>query len=466
MADMDNTISRRDLQRPYGFSGHPIKDKVTNFLLEVQSDLNTATSDIVVIKAEAPGSTTILQSNIIAAAPPKPDSSASTLVSWGSQMVENISVNAAGISDNVALLSDIGFDLADECTTTASGSSFTAAISQICADTSNANAGVSNNVTLLSNIGFDLADECTTTASGSSFTNAISQICADTSNANAGVSDNVTLLSDIGFTQGDRMKTVPSGSSFTALVSQIVDNLIEVSDAFTATIPSDITVNTSHITFDRKDISDAVAFMGGKLATDPSASTLATYLSTIGADLSNLASVRSDLGFSLGDQLQNTPGSSEFSCLISAFVAEVSNITTMHSDLGFSLGDVLKTTPTGSDFDDLISAIVTDVSNNETVLSDLGFLMGDELGFPTKPSDSTFTALFSQLVANTSNIYIDLNDNVKSNVTALQAQTSDLREAVSLWEVMYASDAFANVSDIKVTMSDLVVLLSNALIAD
>ena len=449
MADLDNTINEKKLKSAYAGTGHPLKDKLLKFLEEVQSDLNSATSNVIVLKAASPTSSnvTTLSSDIVAAfAPLRVDSSASTLVALGSQMVANESATMALVSNFSAMLSNIGFDLADECYTTASGSSFTAVISQICAGASNAEAKVDAVSGVLSQIGFDYGDEGTTTASGSSFTAVFSQVVADASNANKGHSDISAFLSNLGFDLGDTMAVVPSDSSFTALISQTVDNIKAVSDAYTAVIPSDVldlydvasdntTIMSNHITM----LSNLTILLEGETAAVPSKSTFSNLVSQIVVDSSNLTAtvsnqtaLFSDMGFTGGDELFNTPGSSEFSCLISALVAQV--------------------------------------SDTSTLFSDIGFLLGDEMD--TVPSSSTFTALMSQIVANYSNLYADVNDNIKSNVTALEAQESDLTVAMVTIGTKYTSDVAAGMggsdscSDLIVHISDLMVLLSNALIND
>ncbi|MCL5280385.1 MAG: hypothetical protein M1376_10820 [Planctomycetes bacterium] len=57
----------------------------------------------------------------------------------------------------------------------------------------------------------------------------------------------------------------------------------------------------------------------------------------------------------------------------------------------------------------------------------------------------------------------DLSDSVLVSDKVVKS-TSDLRAALSNFKVKFASDGWANVSDIKVSVSDLVTMLSNALV--
>jgi len=214
------------------------------------------------------------------------------------------------------------------------------------------------------------------------------------------------------------MSVAPSGSTFTKMLSQLVANQSNITYALTNDTNSNITV----------------------LETNVAA----------------MSSLLSDLGFVYGDELATTASGSSFTAVFSQLVADSSNtnalaanLSSFFSDLGFVYGDEGTTTASASTFTAVFSQICADASNANTLasdisalFSDIGFVQGDRL--QTAPSTSTFTAVFSQLVANYSN---------------MEADVSDLRLNHALWDDKYASDAWANVSDLKVTVSDLAELI-------
>jgi N-acetylglutamate synthase-like GNAT family acetyltransferase len=132
--------------------------------------------------------------------------------------------------------------------------------------------------------------------------------------------------------------------------------------------------------------------------------------------------------------------------------ALASNISTIFSNLGFVYADETYTTASASTFTAAFSQTVADASNAyalasnvSAMFSNIGFTYSDEL--QTAPSDSTFTNVFSQFVANFSN---------------LEADVSDIRLADATWDTKYASDGWANVSDLRVSISDLAALIFNS----
>ncbi len=521
MADMTNSINEKILKNTYAGTGHPVKDKLLVFLEEVESNINvlntsigavagssditTLNSDVVILKSDivTDGSDIDLineqLSNVVAEAGGRQQ----TDPSGSSTYEEFMSTLVADTSNVYAILSNVvGEAGSRQQSDPATDSTFLNFMSTLVADVSNVHA-------VLSNIVGELAPRLSTNIVASTFGNFMSSLCADTSNVQADVSNAVGYM-------GGKLVTDPSASTLTAYLSTLAAEMKAVSDSYTATIPSDIDAVVSDLNLVEKTLSDIVAEAGSRQQTDPATdSTFENFMSTLVADTSNVFAILSNVVAEVGPKLPDITMST-FGNFMSTFVASSSNVIAELSNIVGEAGGRQQSDPAGaSTYQNFMSTLVADVSNVHAVDSNIGATNQNRL--ETTAAAATLTSVVSQLVAVHSNLYLDLNDNVKSNVTvvekslsdavgymggffatdpdastiesylsaaavdinnsvsnitAIEAQFSDLRKAMSDIVTKWASDVSAGLSgsdscsDMIVTLSDFMAIISNALIAD
>ena len=420
MADLDNEINANIINNAYSGSGHPKKDKLLDFLEEVASDINvlnaaiaatTASSDVTYLNKQ--------WSDYIDIAAVGLNASASSLIAETSEMVAHIVTAQSDLkltsdyvvknASDLKLVSDLVVATASDLLVTS---------------------------TLAKKAVSDLLVTSTLVKKTTSDLLVTSTLVKKTTS-------DLKLVSDLVIT----MNTV-APSQLTYLLSELKNAIPGLSASTMLAVASEIGQTVSN--FNTMESQLAAGLFG------VSASTLTASMSEICQTVSNFNVMESQLAAGLFGVSASTLKAS-----LSEIMQTVSNLNVFESQLAAGLFGVSASTLTAS-----TSEICQTISNFNVLESTLFA----KINGATASSIVATVSVLAYTVSDVVYINDDLTNNVKSNITHIEGEISDLRGALAAAQTKFASDyavmSDTATSDLWCTLSDVLTILSNYLISD